>query len=72
MAPGSGSLTGLTTTPATAGVATDTVTGNLAGSVTLRAAATLTGVAELIRARADSLAVERFCARWAEVGLYRV
>ena len=40
--------------------------------VELRGAGTLAGLAELIRARADPLAVERFCAQWAEVGLYRV
>jgi len=39
---GTGSLTGLTSTAAVAGVRTDTVTGNVVGPVTLRASATLT------------------------------
>jgi hypothetical protein len=40
---GTGSVTGLTSGPASAGVATDTVTGNLAGPVTLKASGTING-----------------------------
>ena len=40
---GAGTVTGLTTVPAVAGVATDTITGKLAGSVSLQAGATLSG-----------------------------
>ena len=42
---GTGTVTGLTTVAATAGVATDAVTGNLAGPVNLQATATLTAPA---------------------------
>ncbi len=43
---GAGSVTGLTTVAASGGVATDTVTGNVAGSVTLQASGTVNGSAK--------------------------
>jgi hypothetical protein len=42
---GAGTVTGLTTVAAVGGVATDTVTGSLAGSITVQANGTLNGVA---------------------------